>query len=282
MKLRAFTLIELLVVIAIIAVLMGILMPALQKVRQQAKMISCGSNMRQVVLALATYSGDNDKLPPNPSYVSKSRYHRPNELNWMLGNGVGPIDTPDGNKDYHYAGRYLKSYIPDAGSFNCPLSALTKNTPWPPVGEALGTYGEFYQNGKFAPLHSTYTLLWNYQGFNHKQSGNVDKSLGHFEGPRSMGSKNKLVIQDAFFYLTNNTNLLFDAPPQQSWCTSHPSKQGIRAYPYYVHKDEKVQEIPKIRLNAGYLDGHAESFMAWDALKVQNFGAISYLALKHK
>ena len=57
---RGFTLIELLVVIAIIALLMGILMPALSKARTQARMIRCQSNLGQYALAAKIYSGDND------------------------------------------------------------------------------------------------------------------------------------------------------------------------------------------------------------------------------
>jgi prepilin-type N-terminal cleavage/methylation domain-containing protein/prepilin-type processing-associated H-X9-DG protein len=61
---KAFTLIELLVVIAIIAVLMGILMPALRRVREQSRIQSCGSRLRQHVLALTMYADDNNcKLP---------------------------------------------------------------------------------------------------------------------------------------------------------------------------------------------------------------------------
>jgi len=57
---NGFTLIELLVVIAIIALLMGILMPALSRVRKQARKAACMSNVRSFALALAAYAAEND------------------------------------------------------------------------------------------------------------------------------------------------------------------------------------------------------------------------------
>jgi prepilin-type N-terminal cleavage/methylation domain-containing protein len=137
MKRKGFTLVELLVVIAIIALLMGILMPALSRVRQLAFRMTCGTNLSGIGKAMLIYSNDyEDELPRAGGRTTEWGAVR----DWTADNrytafGVSPADNTGGNASISscfyllvkYAEVTPKSFIckGDAGTTEFKLSEMT-------------------------------------------------------------------------------------------------------------------------------------------------------------
>ena len=116
-----FTLIELLVVIAIIAILMGILTPALSRVREASKRAVCSSQVKQTGVAIAAYASDNDNCMP--VYNSNNINANPYLLihSYALYRSESPYVDANGNLlGMKLALLYEGKYIADPKVFYCP------------------------------------------------------------------------------------------------------------------------------------------------------------------
>ena len=123
---KAFTLVELLVVIAIIALLLSILMPSLQRAREVARQVVCGSRQRQVAISLMMYVQNYDGwiMPYSTEFVKGATS---DQMKWKSPRDGAFYPNTDADEEYWYGILYASKGLDNRDVFFCPSTATPDN-----------------------------------------------------------------------------------------------------------------------------------------------------------
>lgn len=137
----AFTLVEMLVVITVVALLIAMLMPAVKRAKEAARVVQCASNLHQFGIAMYNYAHDNHAVLPSYSFPDKSDWPNPG---WSSHDadiiGLGGDDS----YDPHPGRRKLNEYS-SREAFRCPSdTGWSGPGPADPLGSNYRRYGSSY------------------------------------------------------------------------------------------------------------------------------------------
>ncbi len=238
-------------VISIIAVLMAILLPALTKAKRQTRKLLGMANQREILNGVNLFASDNDETYP-PSVATTGRddnwnWSDPRKITALFKTTLGP---------HRAMSEYLRGYIEDASTMFCP-NAPKKYKHLQAAWDAGDNWNNPESFLKHDAVKGTYCFYWNYTGL-------VERRL--FRGPRNPacgGGQNKLLMSCYFGYDCYLSPKAYGSCERFNGASATSVNEVAASDYWFRNKSGNVNlETIKIKLHAGYVDGHVEPYSA--------------------
>lgn len=236
---------------------MGILVPAMSKAKSQVRRVLGISNQRSIVQAANLYAADNDGLYPESVATVGPEGH----WNWQEPMKLIGYNTrsPRINRSMS---AYLRPYIEKGSAVYCPgaprrfrylKEAWAAGDEWDNPDTPLST----------DPLSGTYCLYWNYTGY-------LEGKTYLFRGPKTTAGgrgRSTVLVSDYFGYD------YYESPNAYGSCEkfkgASPAKETMLISGYWSGKAFSGLRKPEIKLHAGHVDGHMESYSSSDTVTMR-------------
>jgi prepilin-type N-terminal cleavage/methylation domain-containing protein len=277
-KARAFTLIELLVVIAIIAILIGLLVPAVQKVREAAARTQCTNNLRQIGIATHDYHDSYKKLPPGLGRAPQNAtapftgsgqgtafYHILPFVEQDPLYKLGLVNDPTQVGPQYFAGEYNQTWSNPPNTFGarpCDQAVKIYVCPSDPSANSSG----LNTNGSNVVVLGECSYVFNAQVFSQFAGGvdghDVISSAGAGGIPRTFqdGTSQTIMYTERFAICDQSTVASSQDPASAGTAWGYPSYDGTVLGPVSIPPGQALPAWTPVFAggqNNGYIQGNS-------------------------
>jgi prepilin-type N-terminal cleavage/methylation domain-containing protein len=248
---RGFTLVELLVVVGVLALLLGVLVPALSQARRAARFMLGGQRQRHVVLAANLYAADHQGRYPESVATAAMlgrtwRWQEPRMMKACQPRAAGYRSSMAG---------YLRAYLPQAVVLSCPSSPV----PYPYL-EDFWQAGEQWNHPSTTftddPVFGNFCFYWGYVG-------HLSESERPFRGPRldtGRPGHSHLLISDYFGFNHWRSPKAFGSCERPARAEITDETHEAAAHWFLDPAGEPDRANVRLKLQAGFVDGHVETY----------------------
>lgn len=262
----AFTLVEVIVVVSIITLLMSISLPVFTRVRQSARWVITMNNQREIVTAVNEFACNNDNSYPDST--ATITYGIKSDWLWQAPTMMTACERRS-ETSYRSMSGYLFDYIDNANVLFCP-DAPHKNDYLQQAWDAGEAWDNPLTNHSLDSFSGVYCFYWNY-------IGHLGQRQPPFRGPRGSydgGSESTLLVSCYLGYDNYRSKGAFIS------CEKFDDSgvlSGTEVSSDLWYSDPNVSidiNSLKIKLHAGYMDGHVESYSPSDTVQMDVAGKI--------